>query len=42
VPCLLVAFGPEGRAIERLAPEAMLESFADLPLRVAQFLPRHG
>ncbi|PYF12773.1 phosphoglycolate phosphatase [Rhodobacter viridis] len=42
VPCLLVAFGPEGRAIERLVPEAMLDSFADLSLRVAQFLPRHG
>jgi phosphoglycolate phosphatase len=42
VPCLLVAFGPEGRAIERLSPEAMLDSFSDLPMRVAQFLPRHG
>jgi len=42
VPCLLVAFGPEGRGIARLAPEAMLESFADLPACVSQFLPRHG
>lgn len=31
VPVALVAFGPEGRGIERLEPEAMLESFADLP-----------
>lgn len=42
VPCLLVAFGPEGRAIERLSPEALLESYADLSPCVAKFLPRHG
>lgn len=31
IPVALVAFGPEGRGIERLEPEAVLESFADLP-----------
>ena len=31
VPCILVTFGPEGRAVERLAPEALLERFSDLP-----------
>ena len=31
VPCALVTFGPEGRGIERLAPEALLEAYADLP-----------
>ncbi|SOC10445.1 HAD-IA family hydrolase [Rhodobacter maris] len=42
VPCILVGFGPEGAAISRLAPEAMLESYADLPGCVGRFLPRHG
>lgn len=31
VPCILVSFGPEGAGIARLAPEAMLHSYADLP-----------
>ena len=31
VPVALVAFGPEGEAIARLAPEALLTRFADLP-----------
>jgi len=31
VPVALVTFGPEGRAIGRLGPEAMLDSFDDLP-----------
>ena len=30
-PVALVAFGPEGEAIARLAPEALLTRFADLP-----------
>jgi phosphoglycolate phosphatase len=42
VPCLLVGFGPEGRAIERLEPQALIESYAELPARVGQFLPLHG
>jgi phosphoglycolate phosphatase len=31
VPSVLVSFGPEGRAIERLAPEALLDHYDDLP-----------
>ncbi|MDZ7908725.1 MAG: HAD-IA family hydrolase [Gemmobacter sp.] len=31
VPCVLVSFGPEGAAIARLQPEAMLHRYADLP-----------
>ncbi len=31
VPVALVTFGPEGRAVARLAPEALLDRFGDLP-----------
>lgn len=31
VPVALVTFGPEGRGVERLAPEALLDHFDDLP-----------
>jgi phosphoglycolate phosphatase len=31
VPVALVTFGPEGRAVERFAPAALLERFEDLP-----------
>jgi phosphoglycolate phosphatase len=31
VPVALVTFGPEGRGIERLGPEALLDAYADLP-----------
>lgn len=31
VPVALVAFGPEGRGIARLSPDALLERFEDLP-----------
>ena len=31
VPCALVTFGPEGRDIARLDPEALLNHFDDLP-----------
>lgn len=31
VPCALVTFGPEGRSIARLDPEALLDHFDDLP-----------
>ncbi len=37
-PCALVTFGPEGRAIERLAPEALLHSYDDLPALAARVL----
>ncbi len=32
VPVALVTFGPEGRAVARLEPEALLDDFDDLPL----------
>ncbi|PTV97632.1 phosphoglycolate phosphatase [Rhodobacter aestuarii] len=41
VPCVLVSFGPEGRDIARLDPEAMLDSYADLSALIARFLPLH-
>jgi phosphoglycolate phosphatase len=31
VPVALVTFGPEGRGVARLAPEALLDDFAELP-----------
>ena len=40
VPCLLVTFGPEGRAIERLAPEGLLEDYALLGARVRALIGR--
>lgn len=39
VPCVLVSFGPEGPGIARLAPEAMLDHFDDLPALAARLLP---
>ena len=30
VPCALVTFGPEGRAVADLDPEALLDDYADL------------
>lgn len=38
VPVALVTFGPEGRSIERLAPEALLDHFDDLPDLAARML----
>ena len=38
VPSVLVSFGPEGRAIERLAPEALLDHYDDLPGLAARLL----
>ena len=38
VASVLVTFGPEGRAIERLAPEALLEHYDDLPALAASLL----
>ena len=34
----LVAFGPEGEALERLSPEAMLAHYDDLPQLAADWL----
>lgn len=38
VPCVLVAFGPEGEGVSRLKPDALLDHYDDLPQIVAQFL----
>jgi len=39
VPVALVTFGPEGRAIERLEPEALLDHFDDLPDLAERLIP---
>ena len=38
VPVALVTFGPEGAGVARLAPEALLDQFEDLPDLVARLL----
>ena len=38
VPVALVTFGPEGQAVARLQPEALLDHFDDLPALVARML----
>ena len=38
VPVALVTFGPEGRAIARLQPDALLDHFDDLPELAARLL----
>jgi phosphoglycolate phosphatase len=38
VPVALVTFGPEGAGVARLAPEALLDRFEDLPDLVARLL----
>ena len=38
VPVALVTFGPEGRGVERLQPEALLDHFDDLPALAARML----
>lgn len=40
VPVALVTFGPEGRGVERLTPEALLDHFDDLPALAARLLGR--
>lgn len=39
VPCILVGFGPEGTAVSRFSPEAMISHFDELPATVARLLP---
>ncbi len=39
VPVALVTFGPEGRGIERLVPNALLDSYSDLPDLVDVLVP---
>lgn len=38
VPIVLVAFGPEGDAISRLEPDAMLASYSDLPALAGELI----
>jgi hypothetical protein len=39
VPCVLVTFGPTGRAVADLAPEALLDHYDDLDRVIAACLP---
>jgi phosphoglycolate phosphatase len=39
VPSVLVSFGPEGRGVGRLAPDAMLDHYDDLAAIVARLMP---
>ncbi|NDR55790.1 HAD-IA family hydrolase [Aliiruegeria sabulilitoris] len=39
IPCILVTFGPDGRAVAALEPEALLDHFDHLPDLVAEMLP---
>lgn len=38
VPCALVTFGPTGRAVQDLSPEALLDHYDDLPDLVGRML----
>lgn len=38
VPCVLVGFGPEGAGVARLAPEAMIAGYEELPATVARLI----
>ena len=40
VPVVLVGFGPEGRGVEALNPDHVIDTFAELPDLVARLLPR--
>ena len=42
MPCVLVGFGPEGAAVARLEPEAVLEHYDALPALLDRLLPRDG
>ncbi len=39
VPCVLVTFGPEGRGVAALEPEALLDGYADLGRVLGGLLP---
>ena len=41
VPCILVAFGPTGTDVRKLAPEAILDHFDSLPAMVVDVISRH-
>ncbi|MBY6153166.1 HAD-IA family hydrolase [Vannielia litorea] len=38
IPCVLVTFGPDGRGVEALEPEALLDHFDDLPALAGRLL----
>jgi phosphoglycolate phosphatase len=38
VPCVLVTFGPDGRAVAKMDPEALLDHFDELPSLVDRLL----
>ncbi len=38
VPCVLVGFGPEGAAVARLAPAAVLKHYDDLPAMLSRLV----
>ena len=38
VPCVLVTFGPEGRGVARMRPEALLDGYGDLAGVVARLI----
>ncbi len=38
VPCVLVGFGPEGAGVARLAPEAVIAAYEELPATVARLI----
>ncbi len=38
IPCLLVTFGPEGRAVEALHPEGLLDDYAALGAEVVRLI----
>jgi phosphoglycolate phosphatase len=42
VPCVLVSFGPTGREVAALGPEAMLDHYDDLDGVIADLLPGHA
>ncbi len=39
VPCVLVSFGPEGREVSALTPEALLDHYDDLPALLDRLMP---
>ena len=39
VPCVLVGFGPDGDAVARLGPEAVVAHFDELPAVLARLVP---
>jgi phosphoglycolate phosphatase len=42
VPVILVGFGPEGRAVEALGPDHIIDHYDELPDLVGRLLPRQN